>query len=988
MSLTAAQATSLLSQITTTQGLRDLIKQISVEATGKTTILYSGPTVGSNSDNARIINGMLINGEDIRVIDKTEAAKFLDVFDTRSPTYNKALVAKFEQLGLGEVDQFDSAANEFLFGKTADGQRISTGAWDDVSAKFVSETVGEVRTLTGGASDQKIFAQTEVPAILNNSKITSVDGIQRVDLVEKGPTGAFAAIKAQSEIYSAELRVARNADGSLYIGSTTSSLMPVDARKFFEATGVEGKASAIPLTNATNLGQYMPDRLSDHTTGAKVLQEIKAKYEVLATSPDLPGVDNSAVRSGALKTLNKLGWAGDFIALGFVVKDANAAYSSGNKAAGDKIVKDWAIDFAGGLAGGLSAAKLTASALAPLYLAGPAGAVIAGGLTLIAGVFGGILGSMGATALSDTFSNDTGAAGLAGATPPRRDPLALDLDCDGIETLGTQDGVRVLFDHDADGVKTGTGWLRPDDGWLVFDKNGNGTIDSGRELFGVDTMKKNGALATDGFDALADHDANADGVINSSDQVFANLKIWRDLNQDGISQSGELFALSALGITSIGVTSNPTNRNLGNGNVETATGAFTRSNGTTGATSETSGAAVNLDLLVDSFYSEFTDKIALTDQAKALFDLKGAGRVRNLSEAISLSADLGNLVASYATQTTRQNQLNLLDSFVEKWSSTSAMKSLQQQADSLSAKGVSVTYRLEQYNPGTAAYTQFMKKLGIVEKFMGFTYAGPGGQARNTPLDETSGSLTVNLSAPQISSIELAYERLKTDIHEALLLQTRYKKYADLIDIAVSGDQLALEFSTVQDSFKAAISANPQEGLIELIEFASAVGIERLHNARWNVIDFIADQFRKAPVVQAFETELKAYAVHLLPAGAPTEFGTAKIDLTLGSSANDQIQGRGGNDLLFGKSGNDYILGDEGDDRLEGGLGNDYVAGGTGNDTYVFGKGDGQDTIVEDYYETNAARVNTLLFKTGVLPTELNLQASGSDLVIKINGTT
>ncbi len=73
---------------------------------------------------------------------------------------------------------------------------------------------------------------------------------------------------------------------------------------------------------------------------------------------------------------------------------------------------------------------------------------------------------------------------------PRRDPLAIDLDGDGIETIGipTDGTLPVLFDHDADGVKAGTGWLMPDDGWLVRDINGNGIIDSGRELFGADTQ--------------------------------------------------------------------------------------------------------------------------------------------------------------------------------------------------------------------------------------------------------------------------------------------------------------------------------------------------------------------------------------------------------------------------------------------------------------------------------------------------------------------
>ena len=228
-------------------------------------------------------------------------------------------------------------------------------------------------------------------------------------------------------------------------------------------------------------------------------------------------------------------------------------------------------------------------------------------------------------------------SGAAGTTPPRRDPLVLDLDGDGIETTSTRDGTVILFDHDADGVKTGTGWVKPDDGWLVLDRNGNGTIDSGRELFGVDTLKRNGQLATDGFDAIKDLDANQDGKITAADSAFANLRIWRDLNQDGISQANELTALSANRITAIGVNSNAVRTDLGNGNLQSAAGTFTRSDGTSGATGETNSAAGNLDLLVNTFYRQFTDHIPLTGQAKALPNLRGSGRVRDLSEAISLS---------------------------------------------------------------------------------------------------------------------------------------------------------------------------------------------------------------------------------------------------------------------------------------------------------------------------------------------------------------
>ena len=298
------------------------------------------------------------------------------------------------------------------------------------------------------------------------------------------------------------------------------------------------------------------------------------------------------------------------------------------------------------------------------------------------GASGGAGGSGGGSGAAGGMGGAGGGAGAAATVVPRLDPLVLDLDGDGIETTGSRDAV-VLFDHDVDGVKTGTGWVKPDDGWLVLDRNGNGTIDSGRELFGVDTLKRNGQLATNGFDALKDLDANQDGKIDAADRVFANLRIWRDLNQDGVSQASELTTLAANSITGIGVNASAVNTDLGNGNVQTAAGSFTRSNGTTGTTGETKGAAANLDLLVNTFYRTFTTQITLTDQAKALPTLRGSGRARDLNEAISLSTDLGNWVQTYTQQTTRQGQIDKLDGFIEKWANTADLKSLRAQADSL-----------------------------------------------------------------------------------------------------------------------------------------------------------------------------------------------------------------------------------------------------------------------------------------------------------------
>jgi len=121
----------------------------------------------------------------------------------------------------------------------------------------------------------------------------------------------------------------------------------------------------------------------------------------------------------------------------------------------------------------------------------------------------------------------------------RRDPLTLDLNGNGLETVAPQIP-PILFDHQANGLKQSTGWVAPNDGFLVLDRNGNGTIDSGAELFGDSTPLASGGNAIDGFDALAQEDTNADGVVNSLDTNWANLRVWQDKNQDGRSQANEI----------------------------------------------------------------------------------------------------------------------------------------------------------------------------------------------------------------------------------------------------------------------------------------------------------------------------------------------------------------------------------------------------------------------------------------------------------------
>ena len=125
------------------------------------------------------------------------------------------------------------------------------------------------------------------------------------------------------------------------------------------------------------------------------------------------------------------------------------------------------------------------------------------------------------------------------------------MDNDGIETIAHNGDAGAQFDNDSDGMKVASGWVHSDDGLLVLDRNGNGKIDDGLEVFGDNTNLSDGSKAVHGFAALADFDKNNDGKIDAKDEIFNSLKVWRDFSGDGVSDSSELFSLSELGIKAL-----------------------------------------------------------------------------------------------------------------------------------------------------------------------------------------------------------------------------------------------------------------------------------------------------------------------------------------------------------------------------------------------------------------------------------------------------
>ena len=145
--------------------------------------------------------------------------------------------------------------------------------------------------------------------------------------------------------------------------------------------------------------------------------------------------------------------------------------------------------------------------------------------------------------------------------PPIYDPdspIVIDIEGNGFSMTDAAGGVT--FDLNSDGITEGLAWTArdTDDAWLVLDRNNNGRVDNGRELFGNVTPQpeppageqKNGFLALGQYD-MAVNGGNGDGILDQHDLVFSQLQLWQDANHNGVSEKSELHLLPELDVLAI-----------------------------------------------------------------------------------------------------------------------------------------------------------------------------------------------------------------------------------------------------------------------------------------------------------------------------------------------------------------------------------------------------------------------------------------------------
>ncbi len=496
------------------------------------------------------------------------------------------------------------------------------------------------------------------------------------------------------------------------------------------------------------------------------------------------------------------------------------------------------------------------------------------------------------------------------------DPLVLDLDGDGLELTRQTNGI--YFEMDSDGFAEKTAWVKSDDAFLVRDLNGNGTIDNIGEMFGNAT--------TSGFTALKTYaDSNNDNKINSLDTNFSQLKIWRDLDGDGVTDAGELQTLTAAGIKEISLSSTTLTNQFIRGNSIRAEATFTRTDNTT-------SKIADVGLEVNETDSKYLGNATISAPALALPELKGYGAVTGLRIAMTNKAALLTDVTNFKNLASTTDWATLkanAQAILFKWAGV---------------EGVTAT------SMGGGTFDR--QKLAFLETFEGYQL---------TPRDGGGVPSETNLSKLITSWNDIVE---KETIR--LALQGPLKTTFSGLSYDAAKDRIVATTATgVADALKAAI----------LTLSSTASTAQTQWNTNWGpLFNELLDSTDRADgnsvradyTVQSLVKALDGTTTALTLSQFVT--GLSLTGVQVGTSAANTLN-------RVDADGLQVYVGDGG---------NDTINGGYGQDVYVYGHSFGQDTINDVDSGDAGDRIRFAVYN----PEDLNFKRVGLDLVIEVKNST
>jgi hypothetical protein len=514
--------------------------------------------------------------------------------------------------------------------------------------------------------------------------------------------------------------------------------------------------------------------------------------------------------------------------------------------------------------------------------------------------------------------------------PPRRhDPLALDMNQDGeISTVSLADSTA-FFDLTGDGIKEKVGWIQATDGLVAYDKNGNGKIDGINEVFGTPTVN--------GFDELRRiADSNYDGVIDRRDELYNQLKVWQDTNQDGISQASELKTLSEAGVKNIELNIFGTNINL-NGNLLSEAGRYGDSSGTRSLAAD---IQLTFDARITTVDTSLIPDYTVHPDAAALPKLRGYGTVYSSEIAYNVNDTLRNLAIGMSQDITAV--ATKFDTFITEWSGLNTLLRTVQSKYNLST---------------TPILSEMDKKVWIYERFMGDARFSSGIESRinATALAmKTGGSATVASGTYNNLTVNTAYNGLHDRYEAIFALQALYPQIMNTMTYDVSIDEFVISDSSTFTQSTAEYLNNPNNGIEAKLYLCNA-----MNTLETTFLDFNASTV-SASITDPLMRELVSgiyggtYKAHVYENGTYTSGNI----LAVGSENGDAI-------TINGSSGSTILAGE----------GDDVIHGSTGNDVYLYRTGDGADTIID------GGGSDTLRL-TDMLQSDIVLRREGKNLII------